>query len=491
MRFRVVFLFLISVLLSALPLRAGKKGTGEPPLGISSCEIVKAGDSLRVRVFWHVGADKFPKSGTALHMPMLKSTSSKDHVVLRPVIRLGSYSVWMRPVGMDENITGERILYDVEPGTDYMYEDVFPFEEWMEDVQVCDYTTVPKRGGKVLAITDSSKFGPLSRPIRPTDPVFGWTPLVPRDTPDETRTIVREFIYEANAQTGKVTPSLGDNGVFYDSMAELLRPFTYSKDYSVSSVMVELFVPPEAKETDAKARAQRYAGSVRANLRSEPYAGMFRMRAPQFIGKGSDWTLFRREADLSPLSEVSDMAEVYQAPTSDKRYKALAAMPDAMRKARDIFPKLFIARTTITCKAVRCDTREEFLSLCSKYPELSRVQDCYRIAMSYPEGSDERLDVLFVGHYAWPLNSALRLDLAMELARKGLFYAVAPLIRDDGGYDQQTTYIKGVCLFYSKQYNDSYETFLHLAQKNQDMYGWYIPMLVPFVNWSDEWIVWK
>lgn len=265
----------------------------------------------------------------------------------------------------------------------------------------------------------------LSSNIVPFDPLFNPAEapyLLAHITPAEEVEKQRESSFDAyinfKVNKAEVLPEYRNNKAELEKIKEFVSTVKANPNYSVNKMIIEGFASPEASIAHNKALSER-----RAKRLAEELVRKYGKTLPNITTEfgGEDWKGLKLAIEKSDIADRDRVLEIINSDKyadDDAREQALKQLSSYRYILDQIYPNL--RRNTITMGyIVRDYTLEEAREIIKTAPKELSEAEMYRVAMSYPEGHQERLFALNTTLKYFPESVTGRINLAVAAFNGG------------------------------------------------------------------------
>ena len=347
------------------------------------------------------------------------------------------------------------------------YKANFKFEEWMRGSVVALGEGLCGCG-KPIATPRVNEVGDFGHMVYA--PEYVWSFVAPDPEPVKVRAESHTAYINFWVNRYEILDYYKNNA---KELAGILRSISFvndDEDVLITSITIDGWASPEDTFTHNKTLSQNRANSL-ANYISKR-TGIERQRIEAF-GCGEDWNGLRKLVDAEPEMPYRD--KVYEVMNSnltedqkDWRLKNLKPSTIYEHLLRDLYPKLRRNDYKIVYEVRNFDI-EEARVLIDKNPKKLSVDEIYKVAGSYEQGSKEYEHALAVAANEYPEVVAAAVNAANIAMAEGDYDKALEILNRSDKEDARIQAAKGYIYLMMKDYDKARELLTKAAnQGNAD-----------------------
>lgn len=417
------------------------------------------------------------------------SIGRDETIILTPIVTKGEQKVTMPSVelmgrraylyytrdgenSVTENpFTAQRIAKRAEKrdGAEQIisYKANFKFEEWMRGSSVALGEGLCGCG-KPIATPRVNEVGDFGHMVYA--PEYVWSFVAPEPEPVKVRNESHTAYINFWVNRYEILDYYKNNAKELAGIIRSISSVSNDEDVSITSITIEGWASPEDTFTHNKTLSQNRANSL-ANYISKR-TGIERQRIETF-GCGEDWNGLRKLVDAEPEMPYRD--KVYEVMNSnltedqkDWRLKNLKPSTIYEHLLRDLYPKLRRNDYKIVYEVRNFDI-EEARVLIDKNPKKLSVDEIYKVAGSYEQGSKEYEHALAVAANEYPEVVAAAVNAANIAMAEGDYDKALEILNRSDKEDARIQAAKGYIYLMMKDYDKARELLTKAAnQGNAD-----------------------
>ena len=413
------------------------------------------------------------------------SIGRDETIILTPIVTKGEQKVTMPSVelmgrraylyytrdgenSVTENpFTTQRITKRAEKrdGAEQIisYKANFKFEEWMRGSSVALGEGLCGCG-KPIATPRVNEVGDFGHMVYA--PEYVWSFVAPEPEPVKVRNESHTAYINFWVNRYEILDYYKNNAKELAGIIRSISSVSNDEDVSITSITIEGWASPEDTFTHNKTLSQNRANSL-ANYISKR-TGIERQRIKTF-GCGEDWNGLRKLVDAEPEMHYRD--KVYEVLDSeltedqkDWRLKNLKPATIYEHLLRDLYPKLRRNDYKIVYEVRNFDI-EEARVLIDKNPKKLSVDEIYKVAGSYEQGSKEYEHALAVAANEYPEVVAAAVNAANIAMAEGDYDKALEILNRSDKEDARIQAAKGYIYLMMKDYDKARELLTKAANK--------------------------
>lgn len=236
--------------------------------------------------------------------------------------------------------------------------------------------------------------------------------IVPQEEGEKHRSSSVDAYINFEVNKANILKGYRDNDKELAKINKFIREVENNVNYDVNKMVIEGFASPEATVEHNKDLSERRARSLESALRTKYGKGL-----PAVTTRfgGEDWGGLKEAVQKSNISDKARALEIINSSeyeNDDVREQDLKALSSYGYMYEHFYPNL--RRNTITMGyVVRDYTLEEARDIIKTSPRELSEAEMFRVAMSYPEGSAQRLNVFKTVIEFFPKSVTGRVNLAV------------------------------------------------------------------------------
>lgn len=287
-----------------------------------------------------------------------------------------------------------------------------PNHPWMRAARLAIEENVSGCAGCEMSNNDYTLIDRILR--EPYTPNYRLATLMP--APDSVKLRSDKFVARFNFRVNRyeLLPNLGNNRREFERVDSIAKEILVNNDVMVRNVSINGYASPEgyyeANQLLALNRANSFVDYLKKTYGLNTY--LFSVE-----GHGEDWAGLIKAVSTGDMDYREEILDILS------RNQTSAARKDALKKFRNGVPYVFmlenyyppLRRTEYEFTYnVRGFSLEEAIERINKRPRLLSIEEMYRVAFHYPEGSPERANALGVASKIYPDDPTHRFNLLSE-----------------------------------------------------------------------------
>jgi outer membrane protein OmpA-like peptidoglycan-associated protein len=428
-------------------------------VSVSDVNVARNGDNLTVDMLLDMSNLKVKSGRAILITPRL--VGETDSIDLPSVGVYGRSRYYYYTRNNISMLTGntETVYRSNKKPNEMAYNASTSYQDWMND---CTLKLIESEFGccnKLLG-SDLAAIGNYAGPVELQLPTLVFA------TPQVTKVKERSLSASANVcfRTDITTldPKYMDNTRELNKIDETIAAVRNDKDLTIQNVFLKGYASPEGNlahnkdlSTNRTYAVKRYIDNqfkfepnvVKTEFGDEDWGGL-----REYVAQSN---LANRDAILSIIDE--DMADL-----DAKEYKIKSQYPsDYAYLLKYSYPYLRHTDYRINYSVRNYTDPEEIRAIMASDPSKLSVEEMYRLAKTYQQGSTEYNDVIKTAVALYPNDEAANLNAANVALSEGNYEAAARYLAKSGN-SGESSYAKGVLAYMSGD-NDTATTLLKQA----------------------------
>lgn len=316
------------------------------------------------------------------------------------------------------------------------YTTTVAFEEWMRSAHVVIKQSSIGCDPVPILLGDNTLSRILHEPYKPQ---YLLTLIAPDPEPVKSRAEIHSAYINFRVDRHQVVEKYKNNATELASIMDVIARVQADADLEITSITIEGWASPEATEGHNLRLSQSRANSL-ADYVAER-SGISREQITA-TGRGEDWTTLRKMvADMYLLRDKDKVLSIIDDESltfdeKDARMKALVPSAIYQRIYNEVYPHLRRNDYRIEYQVRRFDLAEARRIIHSDPSKLS-LDEMYRVARSYDEGSPQYNQTLAIAARTYPTVVAAIVNAAAALISEGKYdEAVQVLSRAEQSNDR-------------------------------------------------------
>lgn len=294
-----------------------------------------------------------------------------------------------------------------------------PNHPWMRAARLAIEENVSGCAGCEMSNNDYTLIDRILR--EPYTPNYRLVTLMP--APDSVKLRSDKFVARFNFRVNRyeLLPNLGNNRREFERVDSIAKEILLNNDVMVRNVSINGYASPEgdyeANQLLALNRANSFVDYLKKTYGLNTY--LFSVK-----GHGEDWAGLIQAVSTGDMDYREEILDIL------RRNQTSAARKDALMKFEHGFPYVFmlenyyppLRRTEYEFTyQVRGFSLEEAIERIKTRPRMLSIEEMYRVAFHFPEGSPEREHAFRVASEIYPNDPTHRFNvLSNSLLEKGL-----------------------------------------------------------------------
>ena len=394
----------------ALPLAAQKGKAYDGRLTFDVLNISKAHDTLFVSLKARLEQMKLHSRSALALTPVIVSPDGSQRLPLAPSVLGGRNRIIMAQRGQfsalgvdkDTPITRHRNRRDSILVMDY----AIPYQPWMRKAQLF---VEEQSTGCANCDLGNNKYK-LSDRLLNNEYVPKYQVLYAQPPSKEVKVRSDKFIARFNFRVNKydLLPNLGNNRRELARVDSVARAVLENPDFTVRNVAIDGYASPEGNY-EANINLSRNRGQSLVNYLVRNYK--LRNNLFNVTGHGEDWEGLEEAVAKTVFEDQEKVMDIFVTyPTEGERKAQLKKLGATYKFLIDnVYPPLRRTEYKFVYE-VRSYSLEEAKEIINRRPDLLSKSEMLGVAMSYPEGSDERQVALLVAKKYFPDEDVVRFN---------------------------------------------------------------------------------
>ena len=419
---RFFLIYLLALLSHVAPLSAQQ--TINCDASIDALQVHREGDMVAVRFTINVSDVRVRGNETLILTPAIEKQS---HSLLLPSVELMGRRAYIYALRNDElNASDKTLCMKRGKSQSIDYTTTLHYEEWMRSANITiaqssvGCTPTPTLLGENI----------LQRILHePYKPQYALSLITPAPASADAERQSRASLHNAESHSAHlnfkvegrtILPTYRNNATALASIIEAVERVQSDKDLTITSITVDGWSSPEGpqayNESVATARAEALADYI------AQHSGIRREQITA-TGRGEDWARLREEVATLPhlLDRDKVLAIIDDASLSsdekNERIKSLVPPTIYQRIYNEIYYKL--RRADVRIEYVRGFNVEQARERMKSEPATLSLDDMYRVAMSYDEGSQQWHEAMAVAARTYPDDVTAAVNTAAQQLSAG------------------------------------------------------------------------
>ena len=307
--------------------------------------------------------------------------------------------------------SSELVKYSKLPRRVITLQRTVPFEEWMKmsDLYIRERTfgcatcsNAPCGDGILIGSLRAEPYVPMFKPefIKPE------VEAVKRRA-DKIET---HFNYKVGRH--ELLRNFGNNAKEFDFVDKFMHSFSEDENIQMSDYVIDGYASPEGNFNSNIALSQRRANSFADYMRTTYGISRSKMR---INWHGEDWKGLRAAVEKSNFANKNAIINIIDSYSTDvqreARIKALDGGKTYNRLLQELYPPLRRNEMTVGY-TVKAFDLEEALTVYRTKPSQLSLEEFFRVANTFKQGSEEFLEVFLTAHKFFPNDAVTNLNTA-------------------------------------------------------------------------------
>lgn len=435
MKKNIIYKVMIAVLLvvASVPLTAQQK-IYKGQIGVSSVELKRQNNRLHVSMQLDMGQLQVDRERALTLTPVLSEGTHRVELPFILVNGTSKHKAYARAMAIDRDMAGLELPYsvlragrDTKEVLDYSVD--VPYESWMHGADLGIVEDLCGCGGHVQEIGEESLIVPLPYVMQPTV-VY----MQPREELVKLRNERKEVKLDFPVGKIKIYPDYMGNWAELSDIESFLDEIRKDKNVEVTRVDITGYASPEGTLAHNEWLASERAKALKTYLvsRISLPESIYRVKSGEENWDGLLKLL--RTSNMPGKDEV--VALIKNVKDINVRKKELKSFDNGIpyrQMLTEYYPKLRKVECFVTYR-VRNLSVEEGKELLETNPRYLSLDEMYRIANSYPVGSEDFQKVFEIAVRTYPDDPVANLNAAaVALYRKDMPLAKMYLDKADKG----------------------------------------------------------
>ncbi|MDH6305655.1 outer membrane protein OmpA-like peptidoglycan-associated protein [Parabacteroides sp. PF5-5] len=299
------------------------------------------------------------------------------------------------------------------------YRQAVPYENWMREAQLDVQTDLCGCGGEP-AEWDSRKLANriILEGVKEYNPTIHVAYIRPEAEQVKARSEQSDVFLDFPVARTEINPSFGNNPRELAKIEQIIGGIRSDKNLTVTSVLITGYASPEGNVNTnnqlarGRAEALRNYLSMRAGIPSHLY---------QIGYGGEDWEGLARlvqQSYIEPKGTILSIINYYNPEERKNRLKALNGGGPYQQMLHQLYPQLrrVVARIDYNAKNFNV---EEAKQVIKTQPRQLSLNEMFLVANTYPEGSQQFIEVFETAVKLYPENPVANLNAAASALKAG------------------------------------------------------------------------
>ncbi|MDE6270418.1 MAG: DUF3868 domain-containing protein [Muribaculaceae bacterium] len=424
----------------ALGLPAGAQHAATSPARVTDVNAERTDDSFYLRFNLDLSAVRLKSEEQAAFTPVLLDST---HRATLPGAIVSGRNRYLRDLRAGYSPDGYTIFRSGRAGAAMPVEARLPFEDWMLDASLVLTDTIsgcscrPFESGDMLVTTFDMR-------QRVFEPVFVY--ITPAAEVEKTRSADGHAYIDFPVNKTEIYPDYRRNPVELANIRDTISIIKNDPDYTITSLSLRGYASPEGSYANNERLARGRTEALRTYIR-----GLydFPLAILHTSWQAEDWEgliAWLRASDMPDRDAIIEIATtpVFDGNPDGREWKIKSTYPEQYRiLLADVYPGLRHTDYTVSYTVRTFTTVDEIRAVFAVDPRKLSLNELYKLALSYPAGSAEFIDVFETAARLYPespeasLNAAIPALQAGDLARAERYLARA-------GESPEATYARAI-----------------------------------------------
>lgn len=432
-------------------------------LAVSSPDIERVGDSLRIDLNLAVEDIKVKRNETLRIIPIVRSMDTNDSIALLPITIAGK-NAWYSIVRNSAYSTPEYTFGSGEE-TVAIYSQSAGWQDWMEHSKVY---LLPERqccGAPFTGETEAD-VATLDFRIHTFSAPFSF--VAPPDAGPKIGKLSGRAYINFPVNKTEIYPYYMNNPAELRKILDTIDSVRGNADMTVDSIMLTGYASPEGPWKNNVRLAAGRTEALRDYVKEQysfPASVFHTASVPEDWAGLREYVATSAFPDRDAIISLIDNPAIQEPVRNDELQRRF---PEAYAfLLKEVYPSLRHTDYTIAYTVRTYTDVEEIKRLIKSAPSQLSLNEFYQAALSYGEGTPEFQEVFDVAVRMFPNDPIANLNAANSAMSEGQ-YAKASAYLDKAGDSPDAEYARGVLHALSGEYSDALINFNKAQQMGKD-----------------------